>query len=126
MESVKSEGLIKLFLKKFEGFDYYVGLFLKNFGEGNGLTIQTIPITDYIVDVINSGDVRKIKEFFGFVEYLLSHGDKDVQVAIKTDYKHFNPTKDRKFYEFKQPIPIRVLLGLFFLSIFPILGFVKI
>jgi hypothetical protein len=80
--------------EKFPEFPTYWENYIRRFGSDNGIHIQTIPFSDYTIDIIKSNNEVEIKKIFDFVEFLLCHGNDSVQTAMTTSYLEYLMSKD--------------------------------
>jgi len=86
MEEITEKNLINLINKKFPKFIPNWESYLNYCGEGLGLTVQMMPLTDFVMDVVKSRDESEIERLFDFIEFLMCNGNDYVQTAIATEF----------------------------------------
>lgn len=89
MEKVTAENFINLLKEKFPKFIPYWDSYVNYWGMNQGITIQMIPFSEYVVDVIKTNNIIEIKNIFDFVEFLLCNGDESIQNAVATSFLEY-------------------------------------
>jgi len=94
MERITEERCIELIKEKFPKLLPYWEAYIRDFGSDLGINIQMLPVGEYAIDVIKSGDEIEIKKIFDVVEFLLCNGDESVQNAIATSFLEYLMSKE--------------------------------
>jgi hypothetical protein len=102
MEKISGEKCIALMKENFQKFPVYWDDYIRVFGSDEGLTMQTLPFCEYVIDMIKANEEREIKKIFDFVEYLLLEGDDDVQTAMTTAFLEYLVSKDPDEIQFSK------------------------
>ena len=94
MKKITDENCISLIREKFPKFVPYWESFVSCWGGNQGLTVQMLPLCEFVVDVIKTNDQIEIKAIFDFVEFLICNGDESVKDAITTSVLEYLLSKD--------------------------------
>lgn len=101
MKQITSKKSFKLLKEKFPKFQAYWDSYIKAFGEDQGISIQMIPIINYVSDAILLNDNSDLKEILEFVEFLLVRGDESLKNAIATTFLEALLAKDFNEKQFR-------------------------
>jgi hypothetical protein len=100
MRKITAENCISLIIERFPKFQIYWDSYVKDFGMEQGITIQMLPFSEYVIDVLKFNEKSEIIEIFSFVEFLLYNGDESVKNAITTSFLEYLLSKDPKEIKF--------------------------
>lgn len=79
-----------------------MGIICELLGVNQGITIQMIPFSEYVEDLIKCNDEEEMEKIFDLVEWLLQNDDESVQTAKATSFLEYLLSKDPDEIKFKR------------------------
>ncbi len=89
MEKITPEMCINLLKEKFPKFLPYWDSYVSYWGMDQGITIQMMPFSEYVVDVIKSNVNDEIRKIFDFVELVINDAATFVNAGFRNAIPRF-------------------------------------